>query len=208
MATNSSTALEQVTLRNSFYRDNFRRTIWLLLVSLILNVILVCAFIFYTTRPTHSYFFATSEDGQLIPLYPTTQPVVNNATILNWVSKNVPNIYALDFVNYRQELNHVEQYFTAQGWSQFQTAFAGQLDNVRNEKLVMSAVPSDVPVVTGSGVFSGVYKWQVQVPMVISLQKGNTITTQHVLLTIVVDRVNNVTSHQILGISQIIQQVK
>jgi len=127
---------------------------------------------------------------------------------LNWVSKNVPNIYALDFVNYRQELNSAQKYFTSQGWSQFQTAFAGQLDNVRNEKLVMSAVPSDVPIVTGSGVFNGVYKWQVQIPMVISLQKGSTITTQHVLLTIVVDRVNNFSSHQILGISQIIQQVR
>jgi len=208
MAKDTSNALEQVTLRNSFYRDNFRRTIWLLLVSLILNVILVSAFIFYSTRPTHNFFFATSEDGQLIPLYPTTQPAVNNTTVLNWVSKNVPNIYALDFVNYRQELNSAQKYFTSQGWSQFQTAFAGQLDNVRNEKLVMSAVPSDVPIVTGSGVFNGVYKWQVQIPMVISLQKGSTITTQHVLLTIVVDRVNNFSSHQILGISQIIQQVR
>lgn len=64
-----------------------------------------------------------------------------------------------------------------------------------------------MPVITGTGVFDGVYKWQVQAPMLISMQQGNTVSTQKVILTIVVDRVNNVSAHQILGISQIIQQV-
>lgn len=201
-------ALEQVKLRNDFYKDNFRRIIWLLLISLILNVALALAFVFYSAKPAQKFFFATTDAGQLIPLYPTAQPVVTNATVLNWVSKNVPQIYALDFVHYREELNDVQQYFTTAGWSQFQTAFAPQLKDILNEKLITTAAITDVPVVTGSGIFDGVYKWQVQVPMVISLQKGDTVSTQNVLLTIVVDRVNNVSAHQILGISQIIQQRK
>lgn len=205
---NESNALEQVKLRNDFYRDNFRRTIWLLLISLILNVILVVAFIFYSTKPTQKFFFAVTDAGQMIPLYPTTQPVVTNETVLNWVSKNVPALYALDFVHYREQLNAVQQYFTPAGWSQFQTAFQAQLKNIIDQKLITSAVPSGTPIITGTGVFDGVYKWQVQMPMTLSLQKGNIISTQKVLLTIVVDRVNNVSAHQILGISQVIQQVQ
>lgn len=201
-------ALEAVTLRNNFYRDNFRRIIWILLLSLILNVVLVCSFIFFSAKPAQKYFFAVTDAGQLIPLYPTVQAVVTNDTVLNWVTSNVPKIYALDFVHYREELNDTQQYFTPGGWSQFQTAFAAQLKTILSDQLITSAVPADVPVVTGTGVFDGVYKWQVQIPMVISLQQGNTVTTKKVLLTIVVDRVNNVSAHQILGISQIIQQVQ
>lgn len=201
-------ALEKITLRNEFYKDNFRRILWLLLLSLIINVVLVIGFIFYSAKPNEKFFFATTDDGQLIPLYPTSIPVVTNSTVINWVSNNVPNIYALDFVHYRSELNTSQQYFTSAGWSQFQQAFQGQLQDILNGKLITTASVADVPVVTGTGIFNGVYKWQVQVPLIISLQQGATVTTQNVLLTLVVDRVNNVSNHQILGISQIIQQVK
>lgn len=130
---NENNALEQVKLRNDFYKDNFRRIIWLLLISLILNVALALAFVFYSAKPAQKFFFATTDDGQLIPLYPTVQPVVTNATVLNWVSSNVPQIYALDFVHYREELNDVQKYFTPPGWSQFQNAFAGQLKDIINQ---------------------------------------------------------------------------
>lgn len=200
--------LTLVYLRNEFYRDNFRRVVWLLMVSIFLNVLLGVG-IFYTGNKTpNNYFFATTEVGQLIPLYPTTQPVVSNSTVLSWVSDNVPKIYQLDFINYRSQLNQLQGLFTPAGWKEFVSAFGGQLKNLIDQKLVMSATPSDVPVITGSGVFSGVYKWQVQMPLILNLQQGNTQTTQKVLLTIVVDRVNNVASHQLLGISQIIQQVQ
>lgn len=201
-------ALEKVTLRNAFYRDNFRRLIWILLLSLILNIILVIGFIFYTSKPTQKFFFATTDAGQLIPLYPTTLPVVTNQTILNWVTSNLTTLYSLDFVHYREQLNQTQKFFTPDGWSQFQTAFADQLKNIQTEQLITSATETNVPVITGTGVFDGVYKWQVQVPLLISLQQGKTISTKNVLVTLVVDRVNNVSAHQILGISQIIQQVK
>lgn len=207
MATETN-ALEQVTLRNAFYKDNFRRIIWILLLSLILNIILVLAFIFISVKPAQKFFFAITDSGQMIPLYPTVQPVVTDSTVLNWVSNSVPQIYALDFVHYREELNATQQYFTPEGWSQFQAAFSDQLNDIINQQLITSATLSDVPVITGAGVFSGVYMWRVQVPMIISLQKGSTVTTQKVLLTLIVNRVNNVSAHQILGISQIIQQVQ
>lgn len=201
-------ALNLVYLRNEFYRDNFRRLVWLLLASILLNIALGIGVIYTGSKTPGNYFFATTEIGQLIPLYPTTQPVVSNSTILSWVSDNVPKIYQLDFINYRTQLNQLQGYFTPTGWQAFVSAYAPQLKNLVDQKLVMSATPTDVPVITGGGVFDGVYKWQVQMPLVINLQQGNTQTTQKVLLTLVVERVNNVSAHQLLGISQIIQQVQ
>lgn len=200
--------LTLVYLRNEFYRDNFRRLVWLLFVSIALNIGLGVGLIYTGSKTPGNYFFATTDVGQLIPLYPTVQPVVSNATVISWVSNTVPQIYQLDFINYRSQLNQMESYFTPAGWNSFVTAFSPQLKNLVTQQLVMSATPTDVPVITGSAVFGGVYKWQVQMPLVINLQQGSTQTTQKVILTIVVDRVNNVSAHQLLGIEQIIQQVQ
>jgi intracellular multiplication protein IcmL len=201
-------ALATVHLRNEFYRDNFRRMVWVLLASISLNILLAVGLAYTGSKTPTSYFFSTTQTGQLIPLYPTTQPVVTNSTVLSWVSNNVPQIYQLDFINYRSQLNQLQGYFTATGWRQFVGAFGGQLKDLVSQQIIMSATPENVPVITGSGVFNGVYKWQVQMPLVLNLQQGNTQTTQHVLLTIVIDRVNNVSANQLLGISQIIQQVQ
>ncbi len=201
-------ALERVKLRNDFYKDGFRKVIIIALGSIILNIILVVALMMNGQKPPEKFFFATTGDGQLIPLYPTVMPVVTTATVVNWASMNVPNIYSLDFIHYRSQLNTVQQYFTPGGWTQFQAAFASQLNTIITNKYIVSAASSGVPIVTGEGVFGGVYMWQVQMPLILSFQQGTTATTQNVILTLVIARVNNVAAHQILGISQIIQQMQ
>ena len=200
--------LEQVKLRNDFYKDGFRRLIWAVLASLILNIVLVIVVVMNKQAPPERYFFSTNGTGQLIPVYSTSQPVMTNAMVLNWVSQNVPNIYQIDFVHYRSQLNALSNYFTPTGWSQFQSTFASQLTEIINNQYIVSAAPNGVPVVTGSGVFSGTFMWQVQMPLILYFQKGSTITSRNILLTLVVARVNNVVADQLLGISQIIQQVQ
>ena len=200
--------LEQVKLRNDFYKDGFRRLIWAVLISMILNVVLVVVVVMNKQRPPEKFFFSTNGTGQLIPVYPTTEPVMNNTMVLNWVSQNVPNIYQIDFVHYRAQLNNLSPYFTPTGWSQFQGTFASQLAEIISNQYIVSAAPNGVPVVTGMGVFEGTYMWQIQMPLILYFQKGSAVTSRNVLLTLVVARVNNVTNDQLIGISQIIQQVQ
>ena len=213
MATATTTAtergvLEQVKLRNDFYKDGFRRLVWAVMASIILNVVLVMVVVMHKVEPPQKFFFATNGTGQLIPVYPTTEPVMSNAMVLNWVSQNVPNIYQIDFVHYRSEINVLSSYFTPTGWSQFQSSFASQLAEVINNQYIVSAAPNGVPVVTGTGVFNGTYMWQIQMPLILYFQKGSNVTSRNILLTLVVSRVNNVASDQLIGISQIIQQVQ
>ncbi len=212
MATTTSASekgvLEQVKLRNDFYKDGFRRLVWAVLASIILNVVLVIVVVMNKQQPPEKFFFSTNGTGQLIPVYPTSEPVMGNAMVLNWVSQNVPNIYQIDFVHYRSQINALSKYFTPAGWSQFQSGFASQLAEVINGQYVVSAAPNGVPVVTGAGVFDGTYMWQIQMPLILYFQKDSTVTSRNILLTLVVARVNNVSADQLIGISQIIQQVQ
>jgi len=201
-------ALGLVHLRNNFYRDNFRLMVWVLLASVVLNIALGFGLVSMSHREPGNYYFATTATGQLIPLYPTTQPVVTDSTVINWVSNNIPKIYQIDFVNYRSQLNQLQGYFTSDGWQQFVKAYGAQLNDVVNEKLVLSATPTDVPVILGHRVLNGTYQWLVQMPMVLNMQQGDTQTTQKILVNVTIDRVNNVTADQLLGISQIIQTLQ
>lgn len=204
----SGEALRTVKLRNDFYRDNFRRMVWILLVSILLNVGLIVVLLFMTTHRPQPVYFATSNDGRLVRLQPRTDPVMNNTAVLSWVSRSVPAIYRLDFLNYRSQLNAVRKYFTPYGWKQFVNAFAPTIERIKKQHLVASAAPAGVPVIMREGIVNGVFSWQVQIPLVVSFQKGSTEQVQHVVWTLILQRVNNTQSDQLLGISQVVQTVQ
>ena len=201
-----SKGLEAVRLRNDFYQRGFRWVLWLLLLSLVINVVLLVGLITMAHRQPRSYYFASTTDGRIIPIYPSDMPVLSDTAIRSWVSENVPRIYSLDFVHYRRQVQSLKQYFTPYGWQQFLQAFSGELSRVVDQKLIVSASPSNVAVITGHGIIDGRYSWQVQIPLVVSIQQGDQQSVDHVVLRLIVQRVNNVGSNQLLGISQIVQQ--
>ncbi|MDO8953900.1 MAG: type IVB secretion system apparatus protein IcmL/DotI [Gammaproteobacteria bacterium] len=199
-------SLELVKLRSDFYKDNFRRMVWVLLISLVLNLILACSVIFFSHQTPRTYYFATTSDGRLIPVQPLSNPNMSDVAVTNWVSNNLPQIYALDFVHYRTQLQNMQGSFTDFGWQQFMQASAGFLGNIVNQQLITSATLTNVPIIVQKGLINGVYSWQVQVPLLIATQKGDQQSTQNVIVRMIVQRVNNIASQQLLGISQIVQQ--
>lgn len=204
----ASDALKAVKLRNDFYKDNFRRMAFVLLLSVLLNAILIITTLFLSLHQPKPVYFATTPKGSLIKLVPLNQPNMTSEAITSWVARNVPKIYQLDFMNYRPQILSVRQYFTTYGWGQFLHAFSGVLKKIRDEKLVANASPNGPPIITRNAIIHGVYSWEVQVPMVVTYQKGSTQYIQKVVWSVVVQRVNNVHNNHLLGISQIVQTVQ
>lgn len=200
-------ALKAVKLRNEFYKDNFRRMAFVLLLSVLLNAGLIITVLFMSTHQPQPVYFATSNDGRLVRLQALNRPVLGQTAVLSWVSRAVPEIYKLDFINYRSQLNTSRKYFTSYGWKQFLNAFAPTIDKIKTQQLVASAAPAGVPVLIRNGIVNGIYTWQVQIPLVVSFQKGETEQSQRVFWTVIVQRVNNQDTDQLLGISQVVQTV-
>ena len=75
-----------------------------------------------------------------------------------------------------------------------------------SQRLITSASPSNVAIITGKAVIDGVFSWRIQMPLVISIQRGDSQSVERVILRLVVQRVNNIGSNELLGISQIVQQ--
>ena len=201
-------ALKLVKLRNHFYRDNFRRLALVLLLSLILNVVLAVSLIYKYQEVPKIIYFATSQSGKLIYLQPLQTPILSNAAIVAWVNSTIPKIYNIDFLNYRQQMADIQKYFTRYGWQEFLLAFSPTLKHVQTDQLVATSAPANVPYVISQGLMNGVYSWRVQVPLLITFQKGSQQQQQQVVWTLLVQRVNNLYTDQLLGISQVIQTIQ
>ncbi len=202
---NESGTSDIARLRNSFYRDNYRRLIGMLLVMVFINVILVGVVIYLiNNRPEPSYF-ASGANGRAIPLYPLSQPIVSKAELLRWASQAATATYTYNFLNYREELARISEYFTPDGWKQFQRVLqeTGNLNNIIAKKLIMTAVATGAPVITDEGVLNGRYSWRIQIPLLITYEgAGGEKVPQPIVVMMVVIRVPTTETPRGVGIVQ------
>jgi intracellular multiplication protein IcmL len=200
--------LRQVLLRNDFYRDNFRRMVFVAMLSFILNIILVIALLYHQNQTAQPVYFATTPDGKLIKLEPLQSPILNDEAVISWVGRAVPEVYSLDFMSYKEKVLQSKKYFTSYGWPQFLKAFDSTLTQIRDEKLVTRATLIGVPIITAHKIIDGRYTWYVQVPIMITFQKGSLSSSKQIVWSLVVQRMNDTTAEgglQPVGISQVVQ---
>ena len=199
-------ALEIVKLRNNFYRDNYRRVLSAVLILLLLNAGLVGIIIYqYTTRPEPKYF-ATSADGRITPIYPLTRPVVGANALLQWANQAAVSAYSYNFSDYRKALQEASEYFTPNGWKNFQVALKASqnLNTVIAKKLVVSAVATGAPVIIEQGILRGRYAWKVQMPLLVNYQSASTSIQDPLIVTLLITRVSTLYVPKGIAIQQYI----
>ena len=197
--------LQLVKLRNGFYKDGFRRMSFILLLSLIINLILMTALLITENKSNKTTYFAAGIDGSLKQLIPVDQPVYSTEQVQSWVARIVPRLLHLNFKDYKSQLLETKQYFTPEGWSAFNSAFEDQIEQVVSNRLWASAYIPSTPAVTDELYYKGVYSWRVQVPVRITFegQDGKATTNQYVW-SVLVQRVDNRTNPNLLGIQQVV----
>jgi intracellular multiplication protein IcmL len=196
-------ALETVKLRNEFYRDNYRKVASALLVAMFAIVVLACAIVYLVTHRPAPKYFATTESGRIIPLIALDQPNFNSKAIRSWAANMATSSYSYNFVNYRKAFSDNQKYFTTDGWDDFLKSLqaSGNLDAVKNRKLIVSAVPTGTPVIQDQGVFKGRYYWRVQVPLLVTYQGGSGSFHNNILATITIERVSTLDHSDGIGVA-------
>jgi intracellular multiplication protein IcmL len=188
----SDDALELVRMRNNFYRDNYRRAIAALLLMVLVNLLLVAGVIYQMVNRPHPQYFATTADGKLIQLSPLNDPMVSQEFLLQWANQAAVAAYTYDFVNYRQQLQKASEYFTPEGWKNFQDILkqSKNLNTVIDQKLTVNAVATGAPVITQRGILNGRFAWKVQIPLLVTYQNPNRVINQSVLVNMIITRVS------------------
>lgn len=201
-------ALKTVALRNGFYRDNYRRIVLILILSILVNLGLAGIVYYQVTNPPAPKYFATTINGRITPLQPLNQPNQSDAAVLQWANQAAIAAYTYNFVNYRQQLQSASAFFTAQGWTDFVSALrdSNNLDAVRSKKLIVSAVATAAPIVLRKGLLDGRYAWRVQMKLLVTYQSASEFVQERNTVTMLIRRVSTLNSPRGIGIEQMVVQ--
>lgn len=197
--------LGKVVLRNEYYRDGYRLALRVAVIQsfVIIGLIAAMFFVIKVHQPENRYF-ATTEDGRLIPMVALSQPNLSNPALMSWVAQASTEVMTFGFNDYRRRLQEASRNFTQRGWESFTSALQGAriIESIEQYSQVISAAPRGAPVLQSEGVVNGQYQWIVQIPMVLSYQAGSKSRSDNWLVTLVIVRVPRLESPNGVGIAQ------
>lgn len=208
--TMSADALKLIFERNQFYRRQYFLALAVFALTLVVNAILCFMLYFVYKNPTAPIYFATNNVGQLIKIIPVTQPNLSQDETIAWAIEAVQAAYSYDYMNYRQELQHSQKYFTEYGWRNFMQAFqaSNNLTAVKSRKLVVMAKVIGQPKVIAEGILSGAYAWKFEMPVLVTYwsppydEKSKILNP--ITVSIIVQRQSILQSYRGLGVVQMI----
>lgn len=204
-----TSGLGQVILRNEFYRDGYRLALRVAVIQSFVIVGLIGAmfFVINVHQPENRYF-ATTEDGRLIPMVPLSQPNLSRPALLSWVTQAATEVMTFGFNDYRRRLQESSRHFTGLGWQSFTKALqqSKTIDTLQANNQVITAAPRGAPVLQSEGVVNGQYQWIVEIPMTVSYESGAKKSNENMIMTVVIVRVSRLESPNGVGIAQWIAQ--
>ena len=194
-----------VARNNDFFREHYHHVL-LGVMLLIIIMIAALSVVFYQiyNRP-HPQFNAVQPDGKKMLLIPYDEPNLRPDTILRWASKAATVAYTFDFVNYNQQIAATSQFFTPDGWLDYQRSVSGLIQTIRENQLIINGVVSGAPVISNEGPLPGKgYVWRIQIPFLVTYQTGSTTTRRNYFVVLSIVRVPTSVNRQGIGIDQFV----
>jgi len=198
--------LGNVVIRNQFYRDGYRTLLKVSVIQGIAIVGMILTFIVFlnTYTPTKTYF-ATTEDGRVVPMIPLSQANLSKPALLSWAAQAASETMTFGFHDYRRRLQESSRHFTRGGWGSFTRALqdSGIIETVTKNRQVISATPRSAPTILAEGLMpNGVYRWEVEMPILVTYELGQSKRNDSMNIRLVLVRVPKLESANGVGIEQ------
>jgi intracellular multiplication protein IcmL len=198
--------LISVELRNDFYQNVYRKATVVLFVLFLMNLLLGGLWIYMIKNPPKPYYFATTVDGLITPLFPLNEPNQSNDSVLKWATGAAEAAFTYNYSNYRREFQSASSFFTGVGWAQFLTALkdSNNLTAVLKKKLVVSAQASKGAKILSAAPVGGRYAWRLKVPLLVTYQSTTSFSQQYVDVVMLIRRVSTLNAPAGIGIEQLV----
>ncbi|MFA7276881.1 MAG: type IVB secretion system apparatus protein IcmL/DotI [Pseudobdellovibrionaceae bacterium] len=194
-----------VVIRNEFYRDGYRSILRIAVIEAMIILALVGAmfFIIEVHQPENRYF-ATTEDGRLVPMVALSEPNLSVPALMSWSAQAATEVMTFGFNDYKRRLQEASRNFTRSGWASFTSALEKSriIEMVETNQQVVSAAPSSAPILISEGLVMGRYQWRVQVPLVVTYQAGAMVRSDKMIINLTIVRVPRLESANGIGIEQ------
>jgi intracellular multiplication protein IcmL len=182
-------ALGMVLLRNSFYKDSYKRVLLGVILVVVINLLLSAAIVYKIVSPVSPNYFPATSDGRLIKKEPLTIPVHTNSFVEQWAADSLMKSFRLDFVHWRAQLAEAKKNFTPQGWKWFVDSLeaSNNLNTLRGSDMVSSIRITSAPKVVRNMIIGGSYMWMVKMKVMLTYKNINrTINAPNEVTMIVV----------------------
>mgnify|MGYP003669856646 CR=1 FL=1 len=197
--------LGSVVVRNEFYRDGYRSLLKVALIQAIVILALVGA-MYYVIKvnQVQNMYFATTEDGRLIPMVPLSQPNLSTPALMSWVAQATTEVMTFGFNDYRRRLQESSRNFTKRGWESFTQALQRSriIEMVEVHQQIVTTAPKGAPVLQSEGLVAGRYQWVVEIPLILTYRSGSKTQNTGLIVTVVIVRVPRLESPSGVGIEQ------
>lgn len=198
-------ALEAVVTRNLFYRDGYRNLMKIAIIEGLALVALITALaITISVSRPQDRFFATTADGRLIRMVALNEPNMNDAALISWAARASSDVMTFGFHDYQKRLQESSSYFTRRGWQSFSEALdrSRVMEGVQTAQRVVTAAPKSAPVIVQQGLVDGIYRWVVNLPLIVTYQSGSATQSDTINVELVIVRVSTLDSPSGVGIQQ------
>lgn len=185
-------APETLVLRAQTYKEaNRRLSIACAALSVTTVLSLAAAITLLLTKPEPRYF-ATQQNGQILPLVPMNEPYLAPNQVTSFAVEAVTRSFTLDFANYRTDLQDASRFYVQpEGWNLFLDALqqSGNLDLVKNKRMNATAVAQSATITKEGVAEDGRYHWYVQLPLRVTYESASEVANQNMVVTAEVVRV-------------------
>ncbi len=201
----SISGLGTVVIRNEFYRDGYRSLLKMALIQTIVILGLVGAmyYVIKVNQP-QNFYFATTEDGRLVPMVDLSMPNLSTPALMSWVAQATTEVMTFGFNDYRRRLQESSRNFTKRGWESFTQALQRSriIEMVEVNQQLITAAPKGAPILQSEGLVAGRYQWVVEIPLILTYRSGAKTSNTGLLVTVIVVRVSRLESSNGVGIEQ------
>lgn len=193
-STQGDIALSMVHQRNGIVAEerNFLRR--LLFTSMVIHGVsaAIIAMGVYFYMSVEREYFATDPGGRVTQIHPVSEPLVSHRAIWNFSVEALQAAYGIDFVRFREQIGQLDRWYTQDGASMIKSELVktGFLADVERDRLVAAATPTATPNIIQEGKHKGIYKWRVEVPLLLTLTNQSERRTQNLKLVVTIRRVS------------------
>lgn len=206
-------ALQLILLRSAFYRRMHFLALFALSLMISVIVILIILLLFILRNPVSPLYFATDKVGRLIQVVPVTVPNMTTDEVMAWTVNAVEKSFSTNFIQFRDQLQSSQKYFTTYGWSHYMRALNANNNilAIKQLKLIVMAKVLERPKIVIHGILGGAYAWRFQMPVLLTYwlpPYDNTSKRYNTLdVSVIVQRQEVLQSDNGLGIVQIIARL-
>lgn len=145
-----------------------------------------------------------TDSGRVVPLVALDQPYVNDSRVVSFSAECLSRAFSHDFVNYRASLADTSNCFTPDGNKEYQAAIAPYLDELKKNRMVMSATFRP-PVVMQTRQVAGVYTWALETELTLYREGTTTrMTPSKYQVQLLIERVGLDQDPRGLSVSQFV----